>query len=463
MSCSISTTPILTVALLHINKLYYLIKNTGSVSLQFLLSVKLHMDLIKKSNELFIANKELAFQNEEKEKRAAELFIANRELAFQNEEKEKLAAELIVANKELAFQNHEKEKRANELIVANTELLFQNEEKEKRAAELVIANKELAFQNEEKEKRAAELIVANKELSYQNKEKEKRAAELIIANKELAYENKEKERRAAELIVANKELVFQNIQNEKRGKEMEEANRDLVIVENQLKLVNKELEAFSYSVSHDLRAPLRAISGYSNMLKEDYSAKLDVEANRIIDVIVDKTHMMGQLIDDLLTFSKMARLEVVSESINIKNIIQKCIDEIIQADKNEKVSITIENLPHCNGDAAMLKQVWYNLICNAVKYTSKKEKPEIIIGATEDEEKIIYFIKDNGAGFDMKYSKNLFGVFQRLHRQDEFEGTGLGLALAKRIINKHAGDIWATSLLNEGTTFYFSLPKKTQL
>ena len=182
----------------------------------------------KRAAELVIANKELVFQNDEKEKRAAELIIANKELVFQNEEKEKRAAELIIANKELAFQNNEKEKRAAELIVANKELAFQNDEKEKRADELSIANKELAFQNDEKEKRAAELIIANKELAFQNDEKEKRADELSIANKELAFQNKEKEKRAAELIIANKELAFQNDEKEKRADELSIANKELV-------------------------------------------------------------------------------------------------------------------------------------------------------------------------------------------------------------------------------------------
>ncbi|MFV8342980.1 PAS domain S-box protein [Flavobacterium sp. XS2P39] len=179
--------------------------------------------------DLQIANKELAHQNNEKEKRAAELIIANHELVFQNNEKEKRANELIIANKELLFQNDEKEKRAAELVIANKELAFQNNEKEKRAAELVIANKELAFQNDEKEKRAAELVIANKELAFQNDEKEKRAAELIIANKELLFQNNEKEKRANELIIANKELLFQNKEKVKQ------------------KIANKELEALSYT------------------------------------------------------------------------------------------------------------------------------------------------------------------------------------------------------------------------
>ncbi|PKP00184.1 MAG: hybrid sensor histidine kinase/response regulator [Bacteroidetes bacterium HGW-Bacteroidetes-8] len=202
----------------------------------------------KRAAELIIANKELLFQNEEKEKRAAELDIANKELAYQNEEKENRAAELIIANKELAFQNDEKGKRAAELILANEELLYQNREKEKRAAELIVANKELLFQNKEKEKRAAELVIANKELLFQNKEKEKRAAELVIANNELSFQNNEKEKRAAELVIANKELSFQNNEKEKRAAELVIANNELSFQNNEkekrdaeLMLANEEL------------------------------------------------------------------------------------------------------------------------------------------------------------------------------------------------------------------------------
>jgi PAS domain S-box-containing protein len=226
----------------------------------------------KRAAELIIANKELAFQNDEKEKRAAELSIANTELAFQNNEKEKRAAELIIANKELAFQNDEKEKRAAELSIANTELAFQNNEKEKRAEELILANKELAFQNDEKEKRAQELSIANTELAFQNEEKEKRAAELSIANKELVFQNDEKGNRADELALANIELAFQNEEKEKRANELFLANKELafqnaekekraaelIIVDKELvfqtgekekqETANKELEALSYSL-----------------------------------------------------------------------------------------------------------------------------------------------------------------------------------------------------------------------
>ena len=205
----------------------------------------------KRADELGIANKELAFQNEEKEKRAAELGIANKELAFQNDEKEKRADELGIANKELAFQNEEKEKRAAELGIANKELAYQNNEKEKRADELGIANKELAFQNEEKEKRAAELAIANEELAYQNKVKEKRAAELVIANKELAFQNDEKEKRADELYIANKELIFQTEEKESRAAELLIADLELEFQNKEKEkreIANKELEAYSYSL-----------------------------------------------------------------------------------------------------------------------------------------------------------------------------------------------------------------------
>ncbi|SEG45487.1 PAS domain-containing hybrid sensor histidine kinase/response regulator [Flavobacterium urumqiense] len=205
----------------------------------------------KWATELRSVNKELAYQNNEKEKRAEELVIANEELAYQNNEKEKRAEELVIANEELAYQNNEKEKRADELEIANKELAYQNDEKEKRAAELGIANNELAYQNDEKEKRAEELVIANKELAYQNDEKEKRADELVIANKELAYQNDEKEKRANELIIANKELRFQNDEKEKRAAELLIANKELIFQNKEKekrKIENKELEDFSNSL-----------------------------------------------------------------------------------------------------------------------------------------------------------------------------------------------------------------------
>ncbi len=426
--------------------------------------------------ELIIANKELAFQDEEKENRAAELIIANKELVFQNEEKENRAAELIIANKELVFQNDEKENRAAELIIANKELAFQNEEKENRAAELIIANKELAFQNEEKEKRAAELIIANKELAFQNDEKEKRAAELIIANKELAFQNDEKEKRAAELIIANKELAFQNEEKEKRASELSIANRELKQAEDdirklndeleqkviertaQLESVNKELESFSYSVSHDLRAPIRAINGYTRILMEDYSGKFDDDGTKVLNSIMHSSKKMGELIDDLLAFSKLGRKQVTFSEINMTALVKLVREELIFEDGENIPQFNVKVLPPAKGDQSLIKQVWINLISNAIKYSKYKPKTNIEIAGYKKDSQVVYYVKDDGAGFDMQYYDKLFGVFQRLHSQEEFEGTGIGVAIVQKIVHRHNGTVWAESKLNEGAGFYFSLP-----
>ncbi len=227
----------------------------------------------------------------------------------------------------------------------------------------------------------------------------------------------------------------------------------------QLLAVNKELEAFSYSVSHDLRVPLRAVSGYAVMLKEDYGREMDPEANRIMDAIVNNANMMGQLIDDLIAFSKIGRKEVAHALIDMNQLAESCVQEIQENNGSKKYDLTIDPLPSCEGDRSMMKQVWLNLISNAIKYSSKENTPRIRIGYKEDAYGHIYFIKDNGVGFDMQYAHKLFGVFQRLHSPEAFEGTGVGLALAKRIINKHSGDIWAESAPGKGATFYISIPK----
>jgi signal transduction histidine kinase/PleD family two-component response regulator len=244
----------------------------------------------KRAEELMLANKELAFQNVEKGKRAEELVVANKELAFQNREKEKRAAELIIANKKLAFQNREKEKRADELILANKELAFQNREKERRADELILANKELAFQNGEKEKRAEELVIANKELAFQNEEKEKRAEELAIANKELAFQNGEKEKRAGELVVANKELAFQNEEKEKRAAELIEANLELIKNEEKILAFNAELEK---RVSE---GTARADS--ANVAKSEFLANMSHEIRTPMNGVLGYADLLGLMVKD---------------------------------------------------------------------------------------------------------------------------------------------------------------------
>lgn len=366
------------------------------------------------------------------------------ELAYQNQEREKRAAELIIANRELVFQNKEKERRASELIIANKELAYQNDEKEKRAAELIIANKKLIIANRDKENRAAELIIANKELAFQNTEKEKRAAELLIANKELAFQNREKQDRADELIIANIELVSQNNQKEKLAEE--------------LFIANKELESFSYSVSHDLRAPLRAVNGFAILLEEGYSDLFDNEGKRLLHVVQENANKMGVLIDDLLAFSRLGKKEINKSMIDMTELAKNALGDLLLC-KPVKAQVIINKLHPVIADATLMNQVWANLISNALKYSYKSKQPVITINAEENDGEIIYSIADNGVGFDMRYAHKLFGVFQRLHDAEDFEGTGVGLALVHRIITRHGGRIWAKSKPRKGATFYFSLPQ----
>jgi light-regulated signal transduction histidine kinase (bacteriophytochrome) len=226
----------------------------------------------------------------------------------------------------------------------------------------------------------------------------------------------------------------------------------------QLEAVNKELEGFSYSISHDLRAPLRAIIGFTTILEEDYSSKLDNEARRITSVIKSNANTMGQLIDDLLAFSRTGRHGIIKTNIDTREMVKEVIGNLATQYDQSKISWVIGFLPSVKADMHTIRQVWINLISNAVKYSAKKETPRIEIGSFMKEGQTVFFIKDNGVGFDEQYSNKLFKVFQRLHSADEFEGTGVGLALVEKIISKHMGKVWAEAAVNTGATFYFSLP-----
>ncbi|MCW3787459.1 PAS domain S-box protein [Plebeiibacterium sediminum] len=247
-----------------------------------------------------------------------------------------------------------------------------------------------------------------------------------------------------------------------KRKETENAiiNLNYQLKERQIALENsnKELEAFSYSVSHDLRAPLRAITGFTKILIEDYSELLDDEAKRICNVIDESATNMGKLIDDLLSFSRLGRHDMQYSTINMKNLALLSFKEICPPELLDKTDITIENIPSISADPHMILLVWNNLLSNAIKYSSKQECINIQISSTIQANSITYFIKDNGVGFNMKYKDKLFGVFQRLHKSTDFEGTGVGLALVQRIIKRHNGTIWAESELSKGATFYFKLP-----
>ena len=227
--------------------------------------------------------------------------------------------------------------------------------------------------------------------------------------------------------------------------------------EEQLLAVNKELEAFTYSVSHDLRAPLRAINGYAKILQEDYLKVLDEEGISSLVAITKNSKRMGELIDDLLAFSRLGRKEITTTEINMLSVVNSVKEEELLGITNH-VEFDIKELLPANGQQVLIKQVWVNLISNAIKYSQHQNKADIEIGSYKKDNMIIYYVKDNGVGFDMQYYDKLFGVFQRLHSQEDFEGTGIGLAIVQKIINRHNGTVWATSKINEGSCFYFSLP-----
>lgn len=228
-------------------------------------------------------------------------------------------------------------------------------------------------------------------------------------------------------------------------------------LEKRVRERTEEMESFSYSVSHDLRAPLRAINGYANILEEDYNDRLDEEGKRLLKEVQQNARKMGVLIDDLLAFSRLGRKEIERSAIDMNRLAKQAIKETELASRHH-ASIKLWPLLPAKGDPALLQNVLNNLVSNAIKYSGKNEKPFIEIRSKRGNGELIYSVKDNGVGFDMQYEGKLFGVFQRLHSADEFPGTGVGLAMAKRIISKHKGRIWAQGKLNEGATFYFSLP-----
>jgi len=240
--------------------------------------------------------------------------------------------------------------------------------------------------------------------------------------------------------------------------EIRQLNADLKENIAQLEATNNELESFSYSVSHDLRAPLRSVNAYARIIVEDHYAQLDEELRRLFGIIQRNANKMGALIDDLLAFSRLGRRKLAKVPVDLMELTQKVLKDLTENDKN-KVSIHVQPLPAAEGDPALLYQVLVNLISNAIKYSAKKTAPEITIGPVEKEDELIYYVKDNGTGFNMAYVHRLFNVFQRLHNNSEFEGTGVGLAIVQRIIVKHGGRVWAEGEPDKGATFFFSLPR----
>ena len=242
----------------------------------------------------------------------------------------------------------------------------------------------------------------------------------------------------------------------KLNSELEQRVRDRTA---QLELANKELEAFSFSVSHDLRAPLRAIDGFSRAVREDYGDKLDEQGKHFLEILSENAARMNKLIDDILSFSRMGRREIQGMRLDLTELAQETIAELRPSLADRSIHFTVGALPATRGDRVMIRQVLVNLLSNAVKFTRPRSEPVIEVGGATGRDGNIYYVKDNGVGFDMRYADKLFGVFQRLHAQDEFEGTGIGLAIVKRIVERHGGRVWAHSAAGAGATIFFTLPE----
>jgi light-regulated signal transduction histidine kinase (bacteriophytochrome) len=274
-------------------------------------------------------------------------------------------------------------------------------------------------------------------------------------------------------VSVEKSRIATLIESEKVTRKLNEELEQRVLERTaQLEAANKELESFSYSVSHDLRAPLRAIAGFSRILLDDYAAPLPDEGKVYLNLIGDNTRQMAQLVDDLLAFSRLGRLGLTKQTVDPGKLVRACLSEMQKEQKDRQLEIVIDDLPPCQADPTLLKQVWMNLLSNALKYTRKRDVVRIEVGCRAaprpagigfasrppgSPTESVYFVKDNGAGFDMKYAHKLFGVFQRLHRAADYDGTGVGLAIVQRIINRHGGRVWADAILKEGAVFSFTL------
>jgi signal transduction histidine kinase len=287
------------------------------------------------------------------------------------------------------------------------------------------------------EKIVAILGVGNKPTDYDEKD-----INTVNLFADLAWDIAQRKRVEEEILILNQSL-------EKRVQERT----------SQLENVNKELEAFAYSVSHDLRAPIRHINGFLELLENRIKDNLDESSQHYLSVIYQSSQQMNALIDDLLSFSRMGRNEMLNINVNLNDLIKDVLKEFEPDIKNRKISWKIADLPVVKGDKAMLRIVFYNLISNSIKFTQPRDIAEIEIGIKpSSQEDFIFFIRDNGVGFDMKLVDKLFGVFQRLHQKDEFEGTGIGLANVRLIVSRHGGKTWAEGEVDRGATFYFSLP-----
>jgi light-regulated signal transduction histidine kinase (bacteriophytochrome) len=226
----------------------------------------------------------------------------------------------------------------------------------------------------------------------------------------------------------------------------------------ELQAARHELDSFTHSVSHDLRAPLRAVGGFSRMLLQDFGPHLPPEGKRLLNVVTSSAEQMRQMIDSLLKYSRLGRRAPSIQSVDVSALVQQVVEELREAEGGRRVEVQVAELPRCKGDPALLKQVFVNLLSNAIKFTREKDNPRVQVGFQQQPGGKVYFVRDNGAGFDMRYADKLFGVFQRLHDEGQFEGTGVGLSIVQRIVHRHGGKVWAKAEEGKGATFYFTMP-----
>lgn len=277
-----------------------------------------------------------------------------------------------------------------------------------------------------------------------------------------AFLEKRVEERTAELARANKELEEEILLRRRAEEEIRKLNEELeqrvAIRTAELEQSNSQQESFSYSVSHDLRAPLRAIDGFSRILIEEFTHQLPSEAKGYLERICGNAQRMANLIDDLLTFSRLGRQPLTKQKVESTNLVREVlVEELRDEHQGRQIELIVGDLPPCDADPQLLRQVYLNLLSNAFKYTRKCDLARIEVGTVRQDGKHVYYVKDNGAGFDMRYMDKLFGVFQRLHDKQEFEGTGVGLAIVQNIISRHGGNIWAEAEIDKGATFFFTL------
>jgi len=280
-------------------------------------------------------------------------------------------------------------------------------------------------------------------------------AQIVVASRQVL--GREERGEPTDVLEMNSDITERKRADDELRRLKGELEERVVMRTAQLEAANKELESFAYSVSHDLRAPLRAIDGFCQILVTEHAPGLDGEPRRYLQRVSENTRKMGRLIDELLQFSRLGRQAMTRQPVAMADLVRQCLEELQGEREGREVEVILGELPPCRADASLLKQVWLNLLANALKFTRSRAEARIEAGSFARDGETVYFVRDNGVGFDMAYADKLFGVFQRLHRQEDYEGTGVGLALVQRIIHRHGGRIWAEASPDRGAAFFFTL------